>query len=220
MQKIRPYVICILLSCLVLWAALAFAGYKAHPWSLRAVTAYPAQLTSERVTITVEPLYRNEMAAEVFDSKDMVARGIMPVALGVFNENDFPVRIEAESIELISGAEHVHTMPPGEVVYRLFSQGGKKEWVSQPMPRDPSRMQLNRDALADFEQKYLGSRTIGPRSKEGGFIFIHPPAAGDPEKYLSGARVYIPGIYRQDTGQKMIFFEIDAKASLNAEPGK
>ncbi len=220
MKLIRPYVFRLLLGSLVLGSALAFAAYKARPWSLRPVAAYPAQLTSERVTITVEPLYRNESAAAVFDSKDMVTRGIMPIAIGVFNENDYPVRVEADSIEMISGDEHVHTLAPGEVVYRLFHQGSRKEWVSQPMPRDPTRMQLNRDALADFEQKFFGSKVVGPHSNGGGFIYIHPPSAADPEKYLSGARVYIPGIYREDTGQKMIFFEMDTKACLNAEPGK
>ena len=111
-------------------------------------------------------------------------------------------------------------MPPGEVVYRLFHQGGKKEWVSQPVPRDGGRVRLNPDALDDFNRKYLGTKTIGPRGSGGGFIFVHPPGAGGYDKQLSVARLYIPGVYREDTGRKMIFFEIDIKPSLTAESAK
>jgi hypothetical protein len=203
-------------ACLLILSAFVFAGYKARPWSLRPASAYPAQLTSEGVTITVEPLYRNEKIAEVFDSKDMVSRGIMPIALGIFNENAYPVRVEAASIELIEGDRHAHTLPPGEVVYRLFHQGGKREWIPQPFPRDTNRIQLNRDALDDFDKKFLGSKVVGPHSKGGGFIYVHPPSSEDIEKALLSARVYIPEVFREDTGKKMIFFEIDTKPSVEA----
>src|SRR5437773_11461533 len=79
---------------LLVLVPLVLAGYKARPWSIRPLESYPSRLTSEGVTIAVEPLFLDSLAAKVFDKNDMVTRGIMPVAILIFNENDFPVMVD------------------------------------------------------------------------------------------------------------------------------
>lgn len=204
-----------LLSCsiaiLLIWAVTPVrAGYKARPWTINARETYPAQLTSEGVTIAAQPLYTDALAARVFDKPDMVSRGIMPLAIIIYNDNDFPVEVDGLSVELTHDSEHIHSLSPNEVVARLFKKD--KTWA-QRVPT-LSRHELNADALDDFDSKFLLEKTIAPHSKDGGFLYLHIPDSGDLVSYLASSIVYIPKIYRQDTGARMIFFEIALNAAM------
>lgn len=203
----------------ILASAVSFAGYKARPWIIRPRESYPASLSSEGITIAVEPLFKDALAAQVFDKNDMVTRGIMPLAVVVFNDNDFPIALNGTSIELIQGEDHFHTLPVNEVVHRLFQKGGKGRWIPQPFPRITVD-RGNQDALEDFGRKFLSDKMVGAHDKGGGFLYLHIPEAADMAGYLSKARLYIPKVYRQDTGAKMIFFEMDLKPAIDAIPAK
>jgi hypothetical protein len=207
-----------LLICLfglaMAWVARPIqAGYKARPWDMDARENYPASLTSEGVTIAVEPLFTDALAARFFDKDDIVTRGIMPLAILIFNDNSFPIEVDGLSIELIQRDDHIGTLMPSEVVYHLFLKD--KSWESQPIPR-LSRSQLNREALEDFEGKFLLRKAVAPHSKAGGFLYVHLFYLKDIASYLSTAFVYIPKVYRQDDGSRLIFFEIPLKAAINA----
>ena len=113
-------------ACMILmWTWFALAGYKVRPWNIRSAESYPARMTSEGVTIAVDPLFQDALAAQVFDKNDIVTRGIMPVAVAIFNENDFPVMVQGTSVELITGDDRLRTMYPNEVVPKLFAKGGR-----------------------------------------------------------------------------------------------
>lgn len=203
-----------LLGMLLVWAgASVWAKYKAPAWTLGAREQYPAFLTSEAVTIAVDPLYTDALAARVFDKPDMITRGIMPLAVIIFNDNDFAVQVEGMSMELIRGEQRLRTMPPNEVVYRLFRKD--KAWTSQPLPRI-SRSDLNTDALEDFDAKFFMDKTVAPHSQGGGFLYVHIPETADQIAYLAESRLYIPKIYRLDDGSRMIFFEIDLAPAMRA----
>lgn len=200
---------------------LALAGYKARPWSVHTRDAYAAKLTSEGVTIAVEPLFHDTLAAQVFDKNDMVTRGIMPIAIAIFNDNDFPVQIDGSVVELIHGEDHLRTLEPREVVHRLFSSGSKKAvWVPQPIPRRPSGSKSNVEAFEDFDHKFIGNKTVLPHDKGGGFLYLHIPEPQDIRGYLSKSRIYIPKISRNDTGADMIYFEIELQPAIGANPLK
>ena len=201
----------------MLAAVSIFAGYKPRPWSVRPRDSYPASLTSEGVTIAVEPLFKDVLAAQVFDKKDILTRGIMPLSVVIFNDNGFPIEVDGLSIELIHEDDRIRTLSPNEVVYRLFKKGDKNVWLPQPIPR-VSGGELNRDALEDFDHKFLLSKTVGPHDKGGGFIYLHLPDSKNVAAYLSKAAVYIPNVYRQDNGSKLIFFEIELKPAIDAIP--
>jgi len=150
-EKHRLFLIWVLGLTLLSVAAPIWAKYKAHPWSINARESYTASLTSEGVTIAVEPLFSDALAARVFDLDDMVTRGIMPLAIVIFNDNDFPVEVDGLSIQLIHDSDRIRTMYPNEVVNRLFRKD--KGWISQPIPR-ASRSELNKEALDDFDAKF------------------------------------------------------------------
>lgn len=196
------------------WSANpGWAKYKASVWNIGPRENYPACLTSEGVTIAVEPLYTDALAAQVFGKTDMITRGIMPLAIIIFNDNDFPVEVDGMSMELIHNDQRIRSMPPNEAVYRLFRKD--KAWASQPMP-GISGTDLNVDALEDFDAKFLMDKTVAPHSKGGGFLYLHIPDAGNAVSFLSKSLMYIPKIYRQDDGSRMIFFEIDLAAAVKA----
>jgi hypothetical protein len=205
-----------LLGIALLWAfEPVWAGYKARPWCIGARDSYPARITSEGVTIAVEPLFTDALAARVFDKKDIVTRGIMPLAILIFNENSFPIAVDALSIELIHEGDHIRTLYSNEVVSRLF--GKDKFWISRQVS-PMSGKGLNKNAMDDFEGKFLVDKAIAPHDKGGGFLYMQIHSPGDLARYLSKSILYIPKVYRQDNGSRLIFFEIELAAAVN--PGK
>jgi len=131
---LRPRCLVTALLLFGLACSTLLAGYKSRPWQIRGADGYASRLASEGVTIAVEPLFRDDLAAVVFDKNDIVTRGIIPLAAVIFNGNDFPVRVDAESIELINGDDRLHTLQPGEVVARVFKKGSKGNWIPNPIP--------------------------------------------------------------------------------------
>jgi hypothetical protein len=202
-----------------LTASSVLAGYKARPWNIRGSDSYPARQTSEKVTIAVEPLFQDALAAQVFDKNDIVTRRIMPVAVIVFNDNDFPIEVDGASIELIRNDDRLRTLIPPEVVHRLFSKDGKKAWIPNPLPRLPTiGVKSNDPALDDFDQKFFGRKVVMPHEKAGGFLFFKLQEKEDARAYLMPARIYIPKIARNDTGAELIYFEIDLQQAVAAAP--
>jgi hypothetical protein len=195
----------------LLWMTLPVWPYKSRPWSPRNRNSYAASLTSEGVTIAVEPLFSDALAAQIFDKKDMVTRGIMPLAIIIFNDNDFPVEVEGLSIELIYMDRHLHTLSPDQALARLYKN--EKSWENQQLPRI-SKTKLNEDAIADFESKFLWNKIVAPHDKGGGFLYMQAFALGNPAEYLSKSRIYIPNVFRRDNRSRMIFFEIDLEAAM------
>jgi hypothetical protein len=203
-KRIRFFPAAIVLLCA---AASVVAGYKARPWSVNARESYPASLTSEGVTIAVNPLFNDALAAQVFDKDDIVTRGIMPVAILIFNDNDYAVEVDGMSLQLLRDEDRIRTLSPGEVVGRLYGK-------SNPLTGQPASRPSNAKALEDFENKFLLHKPVGPHSKGGGFVYIPVRDVGNLVSYLSAALVYLPNVYRQDNGSRLVFFEINLNAAL------
>ena len=202
------------LFAVVIAAAATGLAFKVASWEPGPRESYPAFLTSEGVTMAVEPLYTDKLAASVFDKKDMITRGIMPFALVIFNDNDFPIEVSGLDIELIHKDRpdiRVKTMPPNEVTWRLSQRD--KTWQTQRVPR-LSQNELDRNMLEDLDNKFLMKKTVAARGKAGGFLYMHPPENESVEEFLSGAMFYIPRIFRLDDGSRMIYFEISLAPAL------
>jgi hypothetical protein len=195
----------------------AFAGYKAREWKIRALNTYPAHLVSEGVTIAVEPLFQDSMANQVFDKNDMIASGIMPVAVVIFNDNGFPVEVECKSIELILGDDHMHPLDPRDAVAQLSRSKGKGAWKPQigiKLSSGSSSM------LDDFEAKYLAGKVVGPHQTKGGFLYFQIAGIKELRGELIKGTIYIPEIVRNNTGEKMMFFEIELKPAIETYQNK
>jgi hypothetical protein len=208
-NKIKYFLLLLTAMVFLGTAATMVAGYKARIWNVNARESYPASLMSEGVTIAVNPLFNDALAAQVFDKDDIVTRGIMPLAVVIFNDNDHAIEVDGMSIQLIRAEERIHTLIPSEVVSRLYGHG--RSMLGQPTSGPP-----NGKALEDFDNKFLLHKPIAPHSKGGGFVYMPVYDAGNLASYLSTAIVYIPNVYRQDDGSRLVFFEISLNAALPA----
>lgn len=201
---------------ILLFSALALAAsYKARPWTPRAIDSYAAKLTSEGITIAVDPLCTDALARQVFDKNDILTRGIMPLAVIVFNSNDFAVEVEGASIELNLHDYHLHPVAADQAAQRLYQQ--KTQARRSPIPGGTPTLKITSapaEAVQDFKNKYLGIKRIESKSTAGGFLFFSVPEGIDMQSYLADSRVYIPEISRVDTGASMIYFEIDLKSAI------
>jgi hypothetical protein len=209
-------------AALVLLAStFGFAGYKARQWKPRALDSYPARQSSQGVTIAIDPLFRDPMAAMVFDKDDIVSRGIMPLAVVVFNDNDYAVQLNSATIELIQGDEHARTREPEEIVPMLFKKSGSKVPLPVPIPRGATSGSSGlEDPMADFDHKFLADKTIGPHSNAGGFLYFRVPQIKDLSAQLSKATLYIPDVLRTDNSTRLMYFEIELKPAIDAAAGK
>lgn len=212
---------------LLAWSfGFGFAGYKARPWKPRALETYPARQSSQGVTVAIDPLFRDPMAAQVFDKDNIVSMGIMPLAVVVFNDNDFAVQLNSATIELIQGDDHARTQEPAEIVPMLFKKTGRRVAIPIPVPRNPvprgatASSNAPDEPLADFEHKLLGDKTIGPHSTAGGFLYFRVPQAKNLPEQLSKATLYIPDISRVDNGSQLMYFEIELKPAIEAAAAK
>jgi hypothetical protein len=195
---------------------VAMAAYKARPWSPRARESYRAVQTSEGVTIAVDPLFRDNLAAQVFDKNDIVSRGIMPVAIIVFNDNDHPIEINGNSIELILGGEHIRPLPPDEFIPALFKKGASKLGGLNPFPRGTGVDTTTADAQEDFEHKFLANKIVAPHVSAGGFVYFRVPQSPTFPEQLAPATVYVPDVLRADNNTRLMYFEIDVKPAVEA----
>lgn len=207
-----------LLILLSLAGLSTFASYKARPWSIRPVESYPCKLTSEGITIAIDALYQDPMAASVFDKNDIVTRGIMPLGIVIFNENDFPVSVEGGTVEVLWENERIHSLQPAEVVQRLFKTGSRLIF-SRPQS-GPQLPKVDTSALEDFEHKFINRKYVPAHDKGGGFIYLNVRDPKNIREYFANARVYIPDVTREDTGGKMIYFEIELRPMFEASKDK
>ncbi len=213
MKKTAKLLPVVLTAAALLLAAQSLWPYKSRPWSPRSRSSYAARLESEQVVIAVEPLFTDKLAASVFDKKDMITRGIMPLVVAIFNDNDFPVEVEGASIELIGKDRRLCTLSPDEALKRIFKPA--KSWIKSPVPR-LAEAKISDDAIADFESKFLRNKIIPPHASGGGFLYMPVPEGEDIVEYLLKSKVYIPNIFRRDNRSRMIFFEIDLDGALTA----
>jgi hypothetical protein len=209
-----------LLAAIILPAALAVpAGYKAKPWTPRSIDSYPARLVSEGITIGVEPLFNDALAAQVFDKNDIVAGGIMPLAVIIFNSNDFPIEVDGRSIELIKDEARIRSVDPVFAVQTVYAtKPGRNIPVQNPIPLPKiTGDKSHADACQDFTQKYFSLlRRVEARSTGAGFLYLPVRKGENLAKSLAGARIYIPNLYRADSGKNLFFFEIDLKPAIDA----
>jgi hypothetical protein len=211
----------IVIPLLLLTAIPIAAGYKFHRWNPRAIESYPSKLTSEGITIAIDPLFTDALAAQVFDKNDIVTRGIMPLAVIIFNSNNFPIEVESTTIELLQDGERLRGMDPLEAVQRLYETKPNRVVIPSPIPIPKlTILKSNADACQDFKQKFLALKRVMPNTTAGGFLFLPVTQIANLRETLAAANIYIPHIYRGDNGGSMMFFEIELQAAMDAAARK
>jgi hypothetical protein len=200
-----------------------FAGYKSKPYVPLSIESYPSRLTSEGLTVAVDPMFTDALAAKAFDKKDIVASGIMPLAIIISNSNSFAVEIDGASIELLVKGDRIRPVSPEQAVMRVFQHTLPSQEVRVPSPIPFPRVTVytsNADALDDFNKKHFGVKRIEPNSVVAAFIYVPVKVLASLPEALSEAQIYIPDLYRTDNNKRMMFLEIDLQPAGNTRPTK
>ncbi|HXK61874.1 MAG TPA: hypothetical protein PLP42_18455 [Acidobacteriota bacterium] len=201
----RVAVIAVLVVCL---CTPHVAAYKIREFKPKPAKEYAAWQDFQNIVIAADPRLTEEGVRELFDTKKMLERLIMPVVVVVENNNDFAIRIHAEDILLIdsSGAQ-IPGIPYDEVLLRLTL---KKPLGTYSTRKDILIKQVgNKDMVMDFEHKYFGEKLIAPHDSDYGVVFFPIPTNSE----LEGTRLFIPRVHNITQDEPLMFFEFDLAKS-------
>ena len=121
---------------------------------------------------------------------------------------------------MLCKGERIPEVLPEIAFRRIFQQTYRPpQEVRIPSPVPFPRIQItksNAAAFDDFLYKYLGIKRIEPKALAAGFIYLPVENGANLRQDLAEAQIYIPDLYRVDTGAPMMFFEIDLKPAIDA----
>jgi hypothetical protein len=201
----RSPLLVVLAAC---FCATIFAGYKIKEFKPKPAKEYAAHQDFQKIVIAADPRLTEAGVLELFDTKKLLEKLIMPVVVVVENDNDFAIRITAEDILMVdSTGAQIPNMPYDEVLLRmtlknhLGTYSGRKEILLRQVG--------NKDMVMDFEHKYFGEKLIAPHDSDYGVVFFPVPSSGD----LAGTRLYVPRVQNITSDEPLMFFEFDLDKS-------
>jgi hypothetical protein len=181
-------------------------AYKIREFKPKPAKECPAFQEFQKIVIAASPRLTEEGVAELFDTKRMLERGIMPVVVVVENQNDFAVRISETDIFLIDAAgTTIPSLSFDVVLVRLLrNPKSRRSGTDFPDPR-MIRRYGDKNMVSDFEHKAFGEKLIAPHDSDFGVVFFPLPPNGD----LSGTRLYFPQVHNITDDEPLMFFEFD-----------
>ena len=197
----------IALCCFSAAGAMA-AKYKIKDLAVRPAAEYAASQDFQGLVIGAWALATQEEARQVFDTKKLIEKEILPVLVVVENNNDFAVRLRDKDIFLVlEDGANVPVLPLLEVLLKinldkpLSSYSTRKEVLV--------RQVVKPEMFMDFEHKSFGEKLIAPHSSDHGVVFFPYPSGED----LEACRLYFPEIVNLTEDQPMMFFEFPLKSA-------
>jgi len=190
------------------------AGYKNQPLPNIPPEDCPSFQHSQGLTIGAVPYIGKGKAKKLFDTKDLHKSGIVPILLIFRNENPYSIQVGARGIFFLDRHGQRDATIPYENIVAAFLQGKEVRVIGAPTI-DLSTIKTGKkaDMIQDFRQKSLQIETIPPGQTIGKVVFFR---IGTDPKTIRGTHIYISEIFREDTGEELIFFEFECK--LPPEP--
>jgi len=194
----------IALAILVLLFSVLYA-YKVKEFRPKPAKEYAAFQDFQNIVLAASPRLTEEGVMELFDTKKLLEKKIMPVVLVVENNNDFAIRLHESEVYLVGpDGARVRSIPFSEVLMKI---SGKRGAVSGPSPRpDVILRQIgDKKMVEDFEHKSFAEKLVAPHDSDYGVIFFPVPEDGS----LAGSRLYIPEVYNITKDEPLMFFEFE-----------
>lgn len=205
------------LFCLTLPSLLdpssMLAKYKKIEVKINPPNFYPSHLSQEELTIAADPYWDEEKIGQVFDLKDLLTRGILPIHVIIENGSAHPIAVNERAIQLLDRHRGVfEAMTTGEVLSVLFARSPRQSPpVNLPIPlpkKTGPSPGAHQEIELDLEQNSLHSSPIESGQTRGGFVFFHLPM----ETTLHGGfLLYLPDIMDCAINKPKLFFEIELK---------
>jgi hypothetical protein len=193
--------------CFLLAAALASA--QSDPASL------PARDEHEGLLVAADPCTDAERAKKLFGKKTPLAAGIVPVEVVFRNDNDKPILVTLERIELLlnpRGGEkqRLSPLPVEDVVDRILYKGGPNVTAKRiPIPGRTNPVGKDKEWLkleSLIRPHALETTLVPPKATVRGFLYFH---LGNRAGWLAYARLYVPEVKFMHNKQPLFFFEVD-----------
>lgn len=196
------------LFCLLCPSELWAKKYQIKELKVLPAEEYPAHQDFQNLVIGARVYNTQEEVQELFDTKALLERGIMPVLVVVENRNNFAIRIDAKDIYIMEpGGIQTSPLNLADVLVTIATNRPPSSISTR---REVLLGSVNRNIRADFEHKFFGEKLIAPESSDSGIVFF-PLLQGEA---LTGATLYLPEIQNISDGETLIFFEFE----LHAQP--
>lgn len=171
----------------------------------------------QNLTIVADPyLSAQRYKKEVFGKKSPYEAGIIAIDVFLKNDNDLPIRVNPETMELVVSQpgrdrQRLGSLTPEDVADRtLVNINPKISGPSRfpfPIPSNGSKHTKEwNEMTSTLRAIALGTDLVGPHSTTHGFLFFdvnHDVGA------VHYSHLYIPDLTFMTTNKALFFFEID-----------
>lgn len=200
--SLRPFVSFILITILIAVTCHAEKKDK-RSLTIRKVEEYPAHCIADGLAIAADVIASNSAANDIFEYKDLVALGIIPVLVVIENRGDFAIAIDGPDIYLNLANDKLKPLEIPEIA-GIVKAKKKSGGLRPPIPI-PTLSTGDSKKIAQLESRAFHSKRIPPGISDHGFVFYHSSS----HNILEEIRLlYLPKITNMKTGQDMIYFEI------------
>ncbi len=188
-------------------------GTQVDPTTLAAKDAH------DNLTISVDPYTTAERYKEAFGKNSMYDSGIIAVQVYCRNDNDLPIRINFESLELLISLpghdrQHLTPLTPEDVANRALLKANANPTVPSHLPlpglRKSGPGKAWNEMVSYLHSVEFPTDVLPPRATTHGFLFFdmnHDFGA------IRDAHLYIPDVWFMTNKKALLFFDVDLSAS-------
>jgi hypothetical protein len=203
--------ICRILTVILLMPLGAFAqSAQTDPMTLRARDAH------QDLLIAADPYVSADRYKGTFGKKSPYEAGIVAIDVYFKNDNDAPIRLNPETIELVvsppeEARQRLGPLSPEDVADRTVLNAHANPSVKRrlPFPVGGSNSGKGKDwneMVTALRSVALGTDVLPPHATTHGFLFFDLNHEFDAVRH---AHVYIPDLAFMGSNKALFFFEID-----------
>jgi hypothetical protein len=201
----------------ILMIAMLFPTGVAAQSAPADAVSLPAHDTHQNMTIGADPYMKAERySKELFGKNSFYAAGIIAIDVYFRNDNDAPVRLNLETIQLVISSpgqdrQRLGPLPPEDVADRTLLTANSNIRAPRPFPFPSSSAGSKHskewtEMTGALRSVALGTDVLPPHATTHGFLFFdmnHNFAA------IRNTHLYIPDLAFMTDNKALFFFEVD-----------
>lgn len=181
----------------------------------------PARDSHQDLTISADPYLRAERyKKEVFGKDSIYAAGIIAIDVYFKNDNNVPIRLNPETIQLVISQpgldrQRLGPLSPEEVADRTLLTANSNIRVHRPFPFPGSSSGSGHskdwtEMTTTLRSVALGTDVLPPHATTHGFLFFD---LNHDFNAIHNTHLYIPDLAFMTGNKALFFFEIDLAAA-------
>lgn len=184
----------------------------------------PAHDSHQRIVIGAEPYTSGDRYKEKFGKHTPYEGGIAAVEVFARNDNDLPVRINLNTIQLLvavpgGSRQRLDMLTPEDVADRVLAKP-RDPSPRMPIPRigapSPKRDKAWEEFVAALRSAALNTDLLPPHMTTHGFVYFD---IARHYEWLSNSRLEIPDLAFMNDTKPIFFFEIDLAPAVHSITG-